>query len=136
MALLSGCGDDPQGLARVSGRVRYNGQPLANATVTFVPEEQGARTASGTTDNKGYYRLTTFEYLDGAKVGKHRVAVQALEKVSLEELERIPTPEEQRAGKPPQKLLSPARYRDINTSGFTAEVVARKKNVFDFDLKD
>jgi hypothetical protein len=134
--MLSGCGDDPRGLARVSGKVRYNGQPLADATVLFAPEEHGARAASATTDNKGYYRLTTFDSFDGAKVGKHRVAVYRLEKVSMEEVDRILTPEEQRTGKPPQKLLSPARYRDINTSGFTAEVVARKKNVFDFELTD
>jgi hypothetical protein len=136
MMSVGGCGGDPKGLAPVSGTVTYNGKPLANASLAFLPDEQGARGASGTTDANGSYRLTTFESFDGAKVGKHRVAIQCVEKVSFDELERIPTPEEQRTGKPPPKSLSPARYRDVNTSGLTADVVAGKKNVFDFALTD
>ena len=76
---LTACGDGGRGLAPVSGTVRYKGAPLANAHVQFVPEEQGARSASGTTDASGHYRLTTFDSYDGARVGKHGVTVAITE---------------------------------------------------------
>jgi hypothetical protein len=129
LALLAGCGGDAR-LARVSGTVRYNGKPLANAYVGFWPDEPGLRAASGTTDANGHYRLTTFQGNDGAMVGKHRVMVRA----------------EETPGGPPKaadditykrgKLLTPLRYSNVETSKLTAEVVARKKNVIDFDLTD
>ena len=40
-------------MAPVSGTVFYNGKPLANAYVGFVPEEAGVRAAYGTTDENG-----------------------------------------------------------------------------------
>jgi hypothetical protein len=125
-------------LAPVSGTVRYNGKPLANAYVGFKPEEYGARSAMGTTDQNGQYRLTTLEPNDGARVGRHRVVVSAIEKPQF-----VPAPDGDAIGpdgsiiaRPPGKLLTPARYGDFSTSGLTADVVARTKNVFDFELTD
>jgi hypothetical protein len=138
IGLLSGCGDNSHGLAPVSGTVLYNGQPLANAVVGFVPAEGGGRGANGTTDKNGNYRLTTFQSDDGALVGKHRVVVGATEKSEKPKMPDGDVPQE--GGMPgkqePRKLLSPARYMNYDTSGLTADVVAGKKNVFDFDLTD
>ena len=125
---VTGCG--PSGrLAPVSGTVRYKGQPLPGAYVGFLPEANGERIATGTTDSGGRYRLTTFQNHDGAVLGRHQVVVRA---------------EAQPAGPPraadditlkPGKLLTPPRYSAAATSGLNA-VVAAKTNVFDFDLTD
>jgi hypothetical protein len=130
VALLTGCGGDDRRLAPVSGTVRYNGKALAGAYVAFWPEETGVRAASGTTDENGHYRLTTFQSYDGARVGKHRVVVRA------EEIPEGPPKAADDITAKRGKLLTPARYSNHETSGLTAEVAAKKDNVIDFDLSD
>ena len=79
LALLSGCGG-PQ-MARVKGKVTCNGKPVAQATITFSPmqrhdkDREPGKPATGFTDEKGTYDLSTFRHYDGALVGKHRVTV-------------------------------------------------------------
>jgi hypothetical protein len=129
VVLLAGCGGDSR-LARVSGTVRYNGKPLANAYVGFWPEEPGLRAASATTDANGRYRLTTFQDHDGAMIGKHRVVIRA------EEIPPGPPKAADDITYKRGKLLTPQRYSNASTSGLNADVIARKKNVIDFDLTD
>jgi hypothetical protein len=80
VALPLGCkGRDP-GTVPVSGRVTLDGQPLANATVTFTPAEaSGARLlpqSSGKTDEQGRFSLKVDTgQRSGAIVGLHRVRV-------------------------------------------------------------
>jgi hypothetical protein len=137
VAWVNGCGADERGMAPVSGTVRYNGQPLAKAYVVFAPEEQGARSATGSTDENGHYRLTSFAPDDGARVGKHRVIVGAVSGPEMpDNPDLMPEVNGQPGKQQPSKLLTPARYNSYDTSGLTAEVVAGKKNVFDFDLTD
>jgi len=117
-------------MATVSGTIKYNGKPLANAYVGFSPDEPGLRAASGTTDSNGYYRLTTFEGNDGAMVGKHHVMVRA------EEIPEGPPKAADDITYKRGKLLTPQKYSNTDTSGLTADVVARKNNVINFDLTD
>ena len=130
LAPSCGCGEGDSRLAPVSGTIRYNGKPLANAYVGFWPEEKGVRAASGSTDANGFYRLTTFEASDGATIGQHRVMVRAEEKA-----DGPPMPADDINFKR-GKLLTAARYSNGDTSGLTAEVIARKNNVIDFNLSD
>jgi hypothetical protein len=73
--LLVGCRGGTQGppLAKVSGKVTYKGEPLANANVLFVPSK--GRPAQGTTDQEGLFTLTTNKDGDGAAVGEHVIIV-------------------------------------------------------------
>src|SRR5262249_58322349 len=57
------------------GIVTVNGQPLAGATVTFHPAEEGRRPASGRTDDDGTFELTTFHPGDGALPGTYKITV-------------------------------------------------------------
>jgi hypothetical protein len=129
MTLVSGCGDDPRGLAPVSGTVRYNGKPLPNAYIAFFPDEKGVRAASGSTDQNGHYRLMTFVAHDGARVGTHKVVVRA------EEMPEGPPKAADDITAKRGKLLTPARYSDPDKSGLTADV-GKKDNVIDFELHD
>lgn len=73
-----GCGEssDLPPTATVTGTVTYQGQPVANAQITFYPDE-GRKPASGTADEDGAYSLTTFSNGDGAIPGTHKVTVSA-----------------------------------------------------------
>jgi uncharacterized protein (TIGR03067 family) len=62
-------------LAPVVGKVTLNGQPLAKATVEFVPLDKGGQRAMGTTDENGDYKLTTGGKKEGVVPGKYRVVI-------------------------------------------------------------
>jgi mannose-6-phosphate isomerase-like protein (cupin superfamily) len=102
---------------KVTGVLTLNGQPLAGATITLVPEKDG-RPAAGRTDAEGRYTLSTFANDDGAVPGRYRVT--------------IGVPPDQRA---PSKRTIPQRYANPGTSGLTVEV-SPGPNQFQFDLQD
>jgi hypothetical protein len=55
---LVGCSGDGRGLVAVQGRLTAQGQPLGNATVTFIPQEGTAGPgAVGRTDAAGHFSL-------------------------------------------------------------------------------
>jgi hypothetical protein len=97
LMLFLGCsrGNQPE-LGNVHGRVTIDGKPLSGVVVSFQPI-QGGRQSSGETDDQGGYELIYLRDIQGAKVGKHRVAVGSSDLVT-----------------PPKKRL-PARYNAKTT---------------------
>lgn len=79
---LSGCGSDAPKIntVPVTGRVTYNGQPVAGATVAFIPNNPDGRPAQGVTDEQGVYTLTTYvgpnDQPAGAEPGDYKVTIQ------------------------------------------------------------
>ena len=74
--LLAGCSaDDAPEVVPVSGYVTDAGVPVANATVTFMPD--GGRPSTGSTDAEGRFELRYTTRLGGAVVGNHTVTVEA-----------------------------------------------------------
>jgi hypothetical protein len=75
-----GCGDSKN--APVSGTVKLDGKPLANASVTFQPLGEGNLNPGpgsyGVTNDKGEYTLAISPRAQGAIVGKHRVEISCL----------------------------------------------------------
>jgi hypothetical protein len=79
--LVAGCGRAYK-TAPVSGRVKLDGRPLANATVQFVPvtgadQQEPPPSSVGTTDKDGRYELVFSNDANtkGAVVGKHKVII-------------------------------------------------------------
>jgi hypothetical protein len=72
--ILVGCGEeiDP-GYKPVSGTVLLDGQPLADAVISFTPED--GSTASGRTDENGVYTLYYAARRPGARVGPNTVEI-------------------------------------------------------------
>jgi len=70
---IAGCGSSGPELAGVSGTVKLDGSPLAEASVQFVP--QTGRPSFGSTDANGYYELKFTESKTGAVPGEHTVRV-------------------------------------------------------------
>ena len=126
LLLAAGCRDSnlPK-TAPVSGVVTFQGKPLANAEVVFIPDGD-ARSASGRTDANGRYELMTFSPGDGAAPGKYRIIVTARGPArALAPGEGAGMPGEMAQG----ELITPAKYAAPETSGLTHEVVSGRNEV-------
>ena len=71
---VTGCGHRRPTTYPVSGVVTLDGKPVSGATVMLRPEA-GGRPAVGTTNERGEFKLTTFQQNDGALPGKYAVSV-------------------------------------------------------------
>jgi hypothetical protein len=75
---LGGCGgsrEEVQELLPVSGKVTWNGKPLPQATILYLPQGKGDVSA-GKTDDSGEYSLTYANGQPGAVPGVHRVEIR------------------------------------------------------------
>ncbi len=118
---LMGCSNTRSDLARVSGVVTLDGQPLPRATVVFQPEANGPA-SFGITDETGRYTMMYNAGVLGAVAGRHKVKITTFQ-------------EGDRDADPPIKKspeILPDRYH--GASELTAEVVASKDNQIDFSL--
>lgn len=75
VASMIGCGGNQ--VVQVEPRFTVDGQPLTEASVTFVRtgEDGGGRAAFGITDENGIAKLTTYNPYDGVPPGKYSVVV-------------------------------------------------------------
>ncbi|MCO6047457.1 hypothetical protein NG895_26435 [Aeoliella sp. ICT_H6.2] len=133
---VAGCGPDSN-VAPVSGTVSFEGNKVAEGTVTFYPTS-GGRPATGTIQPDGTFTLSTFDPKDGAMIGDHKVAIEARQ---LPKAPPAPTSlEEEIAGGSPVpvgkvtiKWLVPEKYASAQTSELTATVNSGQ-NQIDFTL--
>ena len=133
-------------MVKAGGRVNYKGQPVAGATVTFVPQS-GKGAAVGLTDDSGRFRLTTSGG-EGALPGAYTVTVtktegaaagaapqttdpEALRKADMAGMKAVPPP----AAAQPANLV-PSKYAAADKTPLTFEVTEGGKNEFDLDLTD
>jgi len=146
---ISGCGDD--GLPSrysVSGKVTYKGEPVQKGKISFVPEVESGRGATGEIVD-GNYTLTTQDPGDGAIPGKYKVVVDTrqvdeaalkaatekfAEKRKIEGLQSIPQ-EVQGKILSQTKSLTPTKYMSPQSTPLTEEVKAQS-NTINIDLAD
>jgi hypothetical protein len=128
-ALIGGCSGGSGDLAVVEGKVTYNGKPVPNGTVNFLPANGDKPSATGEIQPDGSYSLQTYlgsRPSEGAVIGKHKVVVVAMQDMS----NRLP---EERSPLPPP--IVPVKYTSPATSDLEVQVES-KKNTIDLDLKD
>lgn len=142
LILIVGCGGAPDKLASKrpktfpsSGSVKFNGQPVAGATVVFAPDPGGTPTsvaASALTDSSGNFALQAYPPLLGAVPGKYKVAISKMEPAppaaTGPNAHDAPPP-------PPSKALIPEKFANADTSGLIADIPEGGKNDLHFDLK-
>jgi hypothetical protein len=130
----AGCEQRPAGrpvTVPVNGVVRYDGEVVAGATVSFQADA-GGRSASGISDALGRYQLSTFSRGDGAVPGSYKVIV--LKYAPATESSGDPgTYVPPQGPEPPPKHLLPEKYAAVTTSGLEA-TVSSGPNTIDFDL--
>jgi hypothetical protein len=135
VALLAVAGCGSAKVYPVSGRVNFNGKPMAGTgSITFIPvvQKEGAPMAGGEVLANGTYQLTTVKANDGALAGEYRVAITQVTSV-----EPQPVPDGEAApavvaALPPDQLI-PAIYADHVNSPLTATVKA-ENNTINFEL--
>src|SRR2546429_97189 len=105
LVAAAGCGSGPK-VAPVTGKVTLDGNPLANAYVSFQPLSGGKMDAAGggsygTTGTDGSYTLLMVESdKPGAVIGKHRVDIRIKNEASDDRDPRLR----------PQAKVLPPRY--------------------------
>ena len=123
LLLFVGCGDGSMG--RVEGVVKFDGQPVDRALVTFYPAD--ARASVGFTDDDGRYYLNYTGKVKGAVVGEHQVTIST----------RIDKEDDNVAskygGKGREEFLPP-KYHSRRETELTATVESGN-NTIDFDLE-
>lgn len=124
----AGCGQPT--MAKVSGTVTWQGKPVPDAMVQFVHKNRPG--ASGRTDAAGRFSLTTLKPGDGAYVGSFQVAIEPFVPGLDPDAPLLPLPT--RPQPSPSRPDIPDRYRTVDKTPLSAEVVAGKKNVIDFNL--
>lgn len=130
----------------VTGKVTYQGQPVAGANVAFLGTGPNTPSAMGKTDTNGVFELTTVDPGDGAAPGTYQVTVTKMVAaksagskgpMSMEDAAKRATPEgppkEEEAG---GGSLLPEQYAKAATSNLSFVVEAGKKNDFPIELKD
>jgi hypothetical protein len=125
-SLLLGCGRGSQ-IQRtiVAGKVLYQGQPIADGSILFVPTKGTGGPQAGAQITDGAYRVTAG---GGVPVGTHRVEIEAYRFVPSSRPR--PTTPEERMGK--QQYL-PEQYN--NKSTLEATIDGTGEQTRDFDLK-
>jgi hypothetical protein len=136
--LLAGCGQGSS-LYRATGTVRYKGQPVEGAIVTFRCEPL-SKIATGTTDGEGRFELTTYSAGKGAVAGKHKVTVTKLSAPAgvstLSSMQEMVDVAKKPAGVGAQPNQLPTRYASPETSLLEFEVTASGPNDFQIELVD
>ena len=140
---LCGCSgsNDEQPVYEVSGTVTFGGGPVAKATVIFSPLDKQP-VATGITDNKGVFQLTTYDSFDGAAAGKYDVLIS---KVAVPKGSGAPVHDPTGKNTAPVHNAEDAETEDGGATldpkygklgnGMTAEVKSSGENVFDFKLE-
>ena len=107
---------------KTTGRVTWNGEPAAGALVSLKSLSHNL-TASGMTDAKGEFALKTWRQGDGAVAGDHSVTVQT---IIISGWTADLSPIETNA--------MPQKYEKPETSGLTATISDKGKNVLSFEV--
>jgi hypothetical protein len=130
---LMGCGHGQIGnLATVEGTITQDGQPLADAEVTFLPDpSSGTRgpRSMARTDASGHYRLRTDGGDPGAVVGQHQVRIR----LTFPRQRRLPRSEDGEKGREPRTERSLSAEKPVEKTLPNVEVHAGAQTL-DFDV--
>ncbi|WP_437222419.1 hypothetical protein SH661x_002769 [Planctomicrobium sp. SH661] len=126
--VIPGCGrvtDPLPNLVSVSGTVSYDGKPLEQGDVKFVPKDPiNGDAAIGTIRNGAFHMVTTVSS-PGVRVGTYTVAITSYD-MDSESARKMPLPGENVKVLP---ALIPEKYGNPLTSGFVVEVVPGMKSL-------
>lgn len=143
VAMTAGCGGDsgPKTVP-VTGVVIYKGQPVAEASVSFLGDGT-TRPAVGITDDSGTFILTTSRSGDGAVPGKHAVTVSKTVEPPKKEasggsisMEEAALAAQKPAEESKTLYLVPEKYSMPDSSGLSVEVKEGEDNHFELKLED
>ena len=124
LATAGGCGaaDDGPERAIVTGKVSYDGRPVENGEIRFVPADGTTGPVSGGPIRDGMYRA---EGRGGVPLGTHRVEIQAFRPDPQAAVDPL-------SGDRPAEQYLPEKYNRNSTLEATVE--AGGEQTIDFNL--
>jgi hypothetical protein len=146
--IVGGCSESVKGRPKVvpvTGAIAYNGNPIPGASVAFYVE--GApRAATGTTDAKGEFKLSTFAINDGCVPGEATITVAKAPEASpgtatmtgspMDPLANAKMFEDRAKKKSTDKPLIPLKYSETRLTPLKETVKPSGENRFVIQLKD
>lgn len=124
LLVLSGCGSD--GRLGVQGKVSFQGKPLPDGTILFVPEDSSAGgSAAGSVIKDGMY---SFKADQGLLPGKYKVQISSADSSKMVKPDGPPGPE---SGK---KVAMERIPEEFNVSSKLVVEVASGKTSHDFEI--
>lgn len=143
---FGGASADRPKVVPVTGAVAYNGKPIAGASVSFWVKGS-PRPATGLTDEKGEFQLSTFAINDGCVPGEATIVVVKEDpKASTsgggsssapsDPLALAKMAQEMTNKKSKDKPIIPLRYASMNDSPLKETVKESGENRFVLQLKD
>ena len=126
VGLLTGCGRDPHARQGVTGTVTFQGTPLDQGRIQFVPATSAGPTEAGTTIENGKYSVPAEP---GLVHGTYKVSIFSYDKTGAK-VQSTDLPGESGATQFRERI--PAKYN--TATDLTAEIKADGKNVADFKL--
>jgi hypothetical protein len=112
------------------GIVKYSGDPLAGATIVFVPDAPDGVAASAVTDSAGRFQLMAFPPQRGAVPGQYKVLLTKIEPVPIEKPAGAPAAAHSSPGTAPPSHLLPDKYGNPQSSGMSADIPPEGKKDF------
>jgi hypothetical protein len=138
---FSGCSG--KSAVKTAGIVTLDGQPLEGVEVTFHPEDEKGKVATGETGSDGRFRLSTRNPFDGALPGKYKITValsskvgdggegapmdrpDQMKKMMEEQARKVMQDRGGKAAKPKTtKTVIPQKYVDVKSTPLHAEIPA------------
>jgi hypothetical protein len=114
--------------------VTFDGRPLSQGTIVF--ETPGARPATGLIEGGRIVEVSTYQFNDGAPVGKHKVAIQSVASSGAGGSAASPADFNQDpAAFMATASLIPEKYGIPSESGLTADIKAGEENRLEFNLE-
>jgi len=133
LALAVGCGSADKNLAPVSGTITLNGEPLAGATVTFIPKDGTPGFGGvGKTDASGKYSLRgSRDNAKGIPSGEYRVVIS---KRLMPNGSEVPADDKTPPMMSPAKESLPNAYSSMASSRQSATVPPGGGTTFHFNV--
>ena len=141
LVLAPGCGggDGLGNRVPITGKVSYNGQPLKQGQISFVPDAPEGHAATGQIVDGAIKDVSTLAANDGILPGKYKIAISAQEAVDTSEVAKkysaAADPVELAKARATGKKLIPEKYGNAFDSGLTADITSSGQ-ALSFELKD
>jgi hypothetical protein len=120
---MSGCGYGSSDRVPVQGSVSFDGQPVDNGSIAFIPEEKG-KVGANADIVAGKYKLESGK---GPNPGKYRVEIFWKKKTGRQ----VPTPGDESVMTDEIQQMLPPQY---NTQSTLTTDIEAKSNTKDFTL--
>ena len=128
------------GLVKCEGTVSWKGEPVEEAFVAFSPKSStDGRSASGTTDVQGRFKVSTLNDNDGILPGEYSVTISKSTTTREGGLESSGDNPDENRGKIAQETVTethfiPQVYADRKTSGLSAVISSKGEKNLTFEL--